>query len=1433
MVSRNRHSLCLLGLFISVNLILFFSIPSFNFSFDKNSTKENTSNPININPMVSVENAYDSIDEILDAKISNFSTNGYFPQVYQPSLQGTYYGLYILDKIGRLSTIIQTEVEDFIMSHYDASSKSFRDDYSRRYLDINISKTFYPLTSVLEVNCYAILSLSILGRLDLINIQEFINFFWSYYNPSSSGFIGQPYNFILPAHFKLSTMDNTYFAIKTLDLLMSNWNGYQTEKAELIQYIYDLQETDPFFWYFGGFLNDENLALDTVAIFEPNLLSSYYSIASLDVFNALNYMEVNNFYQYLDGLYDPISDNFQMAYFLPVQNYGDLVATALGLIISDLIYYNSFIDRDEVISFIISNRNSRGLWNYSTDFLYSELIDTFQVVRSLSEAGEISQISEGEKDTIAGSLALFFMYGGFSLLSQDYTSINLLYSMINSFNISNRLNELDFQYLYTAIERSCLYNSIVDSEGFFAGTVFEENYLGYRSYPIEYYLSGNQIYFPEAERILMSHEITFKAINSLKLISKLGDFEILHDLNGLISSIVNSQFLEVAYNNYGGFLPFLTFSLGSIPYQNEKIFIEYSYYAVKALEMLSEYSGLGNLTSLGFDVNALDTYIRNKIIEDVGEVYFNPGYTLNSEILIKNTYHSIYILKAIGLFDLDEQKIRNFTLNNINYSDIRSVYYSYKISELLSIEIPLDHDLIYSLIGDIYSMEKYDYFQTIERKKIDPEILYWISYMVENDLRFSTTSIEITSLNDFIFLSSGNNITFLINSTYGGTYTILINGTILGTGTFITGETIISYSLDNFSGEIGLHDVYINTTTIEGTNAEIFSSFYVYSNSETMVQILTLDNYEFMTSGNVIRFILSSDYPDWYNFSIDGIEISSGGFYDNELFVFSIDGYDVGDHDVYIEATGLDGKEGFASSTFTVYSTSETLITLHSIDNFLFNSTGNYVNFSISSDFPEWYTLKIDNILLEEGPYISDAIILYLLDGIGSGLYTLSIWANSTDKKETTLDVQFSVFSNSFIEIEIRELDNYEFKTSGNIIRFFINSSFPEIYQFYIDQVKIYSDTYNHSGQEFNFFIDGYRVGEHNISIYVNSTDGKEAYVKTSFTVYSLSNTIVKIEELLDYEFQTTRHFVKFNISSFYPDYYTILIDGIEVMRADYASGISNYYSINDYEVGLHSLFIWAIGEDGKVGIASGEFNVYSNLTTVINVNKIPSYEFMGTGNFINFSISSMYQGIYNVSIDGILINNGTYNIDDTILINSDGYSVEDHLVIILVESIDGKTAYYETTFSVYSTSNTLITIHALDDYLLNSTGNFLNFSIYSNYPNYFELWIDGILISSDIFIKDHYIVYSLDQITKILGNHTIYIFAVGLDKKEAELGDIFTVYKDVKDPEGLKLQDFVSDAENLIFSIIPIGVLIFIPGTVIYYTYRVGPPKKIKQNPK
>ena len=103
-------------------------------------------------------------------------------------------------------------------------------------------------------------------------------------------------------------------------------------------------------------------------------------------------------------------------------------------------------------------------------------------------------------------------------------------------------------------------------------------------------------------------------------------------------------------------------------------------------------------------------------------------------------------------------------------------------------------------------------------------------------------------------------------------------------------------------------------------------------------------------------------------------------------------------------------------------------------------------------------------------------------------------------------------------------------------------------------------------------------------------------------------NTIVIIEELPDYEFLTTSHFIKFNISSSYPDYFSIYIDGSLIDIRNYVSGQYYSYSIDGYNLGTHTVYIWAIGLDGKIGTASANFEVYSNSTTVINVNDIPNY---------------------------------------------------------------------------------------------------------------------------------------------------------------------------------------------------------------------------------
>ncbi|MHA2132179.1 MAG: hypothetical protein ACW99L_19580 [Promethearchaeota archaeon] len=134
---------------------------------------------INNNPKISTQKTnYEIIEEIFTQKLLQYSSTGYFTQLFESSLQATYYALYILDAVQKLEEINQSQVLKFIMSNYDVNSQIFIDRYANRYLDTDFSQVYYPLTSVLEVNCYAFLSLGILGRLDLIDYQQAINFIW-------------------------------------------------------------------------------------------------------------------------------------------------------------------------------------------------------------------------------------------------------------------------------------------------------------------------------------------------------------------------------------------------------------------------------------------------------------------------------------------------------------------------------------------------------------------------------------------------------------------------------------------------------------------------------------------------------------------------------------------------------------------------------------------------------------------------------------------------------------------------------------------------------------------------------------------------------------------------------------------------------------------------------------------------------------------------------------------------------------------------------------------------------------------------------------------------------------------------------------------------------------------------------------------------------
>ncbi|MFW9969944.1 MAG: hypothetical protein ACFFDF_07060, partial [Candidatus Odinarchaeota archaeon] len=544
-----------------------------NFNFQEY-LQENIITEWDKKPLISsTQSNYEIIEEIFSQKLTDYSTLGYFSQIYESSLQANYYALYILKALDLLDKINQTAFTNLIMSYYDDTNKIFMDQYAYRYLNTDFSQCYYPYTSLLETNCYGILSLNILGQIDLINNQNSIDFIWSCYNPEGveNGFIGQPYQASLADKFKIATMDNTYFVLRTLDLLIENWSMYNDEQSRLIQYIIGLPSMN------GGFNNDNDTNFDSLsfAMFEPNLLSSYYCIKSLDTLNSVNSIDISSFNQYLGSLYDNSVHSFQMCNF-GMQDFANIVATALGLELSDITGYTG-INRNEVLNFILANRNSFGNWDASTYFKNHELMDTFQIIRCLKESGEINLLTLTQKNQIADAICkLYQQYNGFSLASKDYMSIDLINTISTSFGLFNRISDLDVQMLYTLIE-AC-YQDLYYCYGFSGSTNFE-NFFGFRSYPIEYYNLGSRDYTDEPG-FLYNHKFNFKALNSLQNLNKLDDFNATNNLMELINDILNSQFLETEYENFGAFLPFFTYTFKSVECQDKNIFLEYSYYAI-------------------------------------------------------------------------------------------------------------------------------------------------------------------------------------------------------------------------------------------------------------------------------------------------------------------------------------------------------------------------------------------------------------------------------------------------------------------------------------------------------------------------------------------------------------------------------------------------------------------------------------------------------------------------------------------------------------------------------------------------------------------------------------------------------------------------------------------------------------------------------------
>jgi len=889
---------------IVVFFIGIFSTPHFSLienkfaAIDRGYIQVNPDEISKLNPKISSIDNADDIESIFERKLDDYNNLGYFPQIYESSLQATYYGLYIFEALGKLDSINRTKIVDYILDHYSEEFQIFTDEYTHRYLNMNFPQKYYPLSSMLEIHCYAVLSLDILGRLDLINPQETITFIWSCLNPEGdeNGFIGRPYDDELVSEFKVATMDNTYFALSTLNLFIDDWVGYGFYLNRIVPFINSLQSISGYDWFFGSFLNDNNFTLDTLGspLYEPNLLSSYYAVKSLQILNLVDTVRTHEFHTFLGVIYDEQEFKFQVN---DISNALDIVATPIGLELSDITGFSNF-SRTEALQFVMNNRNILGNWDRSTVYKYHELIDTFQIIRSLKEIGEISQLTELEREEIANSLTFYEQERGYSLLSSDYMSMETINSVVNSFYQKGRIGDLDIAGLYELIKQACIFNPLRGHILIYASTGMDQNIIGFRSYPIEYYKYGN-LNESNSLNSLRSHKTTYLTLDSLKRIFKLNDLGFLYDLHEELNAVLDSQFQSIGNEFHGAFLPFPT----SIPqqYQTGYITFENSYYAIELLKLLANHLDLGDIDSLSFNKTALYQYVKNNVYESDTVIHFNPQYCSDIESLTENTYYMVYLLKELGLFDLNSQKIRNFIYQNIDTPSLKVLYYQYRISEILDLQIEFNCTYTNAFVQDLYSSEFNEYYSDFNTSRIEQaNFLRVVDMALNNDLQVNC------EYNQEILLGNVNSITAsfrnVILTDFGNQVSVIFESPQLGvlnlekqTDTHYHVNFIVPESTINYPKVEGIIHVYDYIKEIGQCSISFLTSYNFHSNGLKIATNNNSVNFEFNVS-----YEFASGFNPAENSRVQAKIYKNDIYFDSQLFD-RVDNFDHSRFTLYFE----------------------------------------------------------------------------------------------------------------------------------------------------------------------------------------------------------------------------------------------------------------------------------------------------------------------------------------------------------------------------------------------------------------------------------------------------------------------------------------------------------------------------------------------------
>ncbi|MHA2276092.1 MAG: hypothetical protein ACXAC2_10010, partial [Candidatus Kariarchaeaceae archaeon] len=587
------------------------------------------------------------------------------------------------------------------------------------------------------------------------------------------------------------------------------------------------------------------------------------------------------------------------------------------------------------------------------------------------------------------------------------------------------------------------------------------------------------------------------------------------------------------------------------------------------------------------------------------------------------------------------------------------------------------------------------------------------------------------------------------------TFVIYQNGSQVDTNLWSSGAPI-SYDIDGLvKGAYNFTIVVLDASSNSANDTVIVT---VIDTTDPAIDNPTNVLYAFGTTGNMINWTATDNYPDTYVIYQNGSQVDTGSWSSGVEISYNIDGHIQGDYNYTIIVTDLSGNSIVNTVFVKVVDGTSLSISSPSDIQYSEGSTGNTIGWIGVDDFPENYTIYQNGSQVDTGSWSSGDTISYNIDGLSKGSYNFTIVIFDTSSNSVSDEVIIIVIDTTspIFDTSPPDLEYAEGETSNQLVW---NSTdlYPATYIIYRNGSQIDTNNWDNASTII-INVDGLLKGVYNFTIVVVDLSGNKEFdtVILSVTDETDPSFAIMPNDVI-YSEGSEGNFVNWTATDSYEGNYVILQNGSQVDMNSWLSGIAINYTIDGLAKGGYNFTIVVSDSSGN-SISDNVFVTVvdltpPNLSSPLDV----QYDEGSTGNKIIWNVNDNYPDIMTVYRNGTIIFSSSWtsgNIEYFI----DFLSIGVYNFTIVVADMSSNQASDSVLVTVVDNTNPSVNSPSNVLYSEGTTSNTIDWTGTDLHPNIYIIYQNGSQIDTNLWSSGIQISYNIDNLVKGFYNYTIII---------------------------------------------------------------------------